>query len=372
MALPTLTYSQFLTNIESALAGNEITNLRPGSAALAFAQSMAAVSISQQQLMVHVANITRLATSYGSDVDSFVADFGMSRLAAVPTSGTITMTRSVSGSTLVIPVGAVCQTTVNQIQFQLVADTNQPNYNVSSNAYVYGVSDVTITATVQAISVPLSHLSITANTLTQVVSGFVGVSSITNPLPFTNGSSAETDSQLKIRFVEFIGSLTQATETAVEYAINTVQQGLTFQLIESFTFSGAPYPGGFTVVVDDGTGAIPSALLNLITAAILPVRAAGIVFGVFAPTNVPVNVNVVVVASASYSQSALQTQVQSNISAYINSLGVGVGCTFINIGAVIQNTPGVFTYSGLTLNGLSADVSIAPTQLPRAGSVTVT
>ena len=168
--------------------------------------------------------------------------------------------------------------------------------------------------------------------------------SLTPTIHQRNGG--ETDAQLKIRFVEFIGSLAQATETAIEYAINTVQQGLTFQLIETLTFTGQPYPGGFTVVVDDGTGAISAALLNSITAAILPARAAGIVFGVFAPTNVPINVNGNVVASASYSQSALQSQVQSNIVAYINYLGVGVNAQFVNVGAVIQNTPGVLEYSG--------------------------
>ena len=181
MALPTLTYNQFLANITAALAGEEITNLRVGSTAYAFAQSMAASNISLQQLMVHVANITRLASSYGTDVDTFVADFGLTRLPAVLTSGTVFATRAITGATLIVPVGAVAQTTINQIQLQLVADSNQPNYNVADNAYVYGVNDGTITMTMQAITNPIAHLAISANTLTQIVSGFVGINSITNP-----------------------------------------------------------------------------------------------------------------------------------------------------------------------------------------------
>jgi uncharacterized phage protein gp47/JayE len=372
MALPTLTYNQFLANITSALASQKITNLRAGSTAFAFAQAMSAMGISLQQLMVHVANITRLATSYGADVDSYVGDFGMKRLPAITTQGQVFATRTISGSTLIVPVtGAVCQTSINQIQFQLIGDSSQPNYNTSDNSYIYGPNDTSISMTAQAITNPLT-LGIAANTLTQIVSGFVGVNSITNPLPFTNGMPAESDIQLKIRFVEFIGSLAQATETAIEYAINTVQQGLTFKLIETLTFGGAPYPGGFTVVVDDGTGNISSALLAAITTAILPVRAAGIVFQVFAPTNVPINVNCAVAALPGYSQSALEAQVESNIAAFINTLGVGVNCGIVNVGAIIQNTPGVMEYSGLTLNGGTTDIDIALTQLARAGSITVT
>lgn len=373
MPLPVITFNQFVANISNSLVNGtpQITNLTPGSVAYAFAQALGASSISLQQLMVHIANITRLATSYGTDVDSFVGDWGLTRLPAVQATGDITLTRSVSGTQLVVPVGGICQTGVANTQFTLIADLTQPAYNVSLNAYVFSSLQTQISATVQAINSGVNG-NIQANTLTTIVSGFGGVNSITNPSAFTNGESAETDAALKQRFVEFIAGLPSATVGAVEYAINSVQSGLTFQILNQLYFNGSAFPGGFTVVVDDGSGNISPTLLTTISNALLNVHAAGTAYQVVAPTDVTVNVSLTIAVASGYSPSAVVSAVQAAITSVINTNGVGNSLNYVLVGTVVQNVSGVQEYSNLLLNGVSSNVSIALTELCRAGTISIT
>jgi uncharacterized phage protein gp47/JayE len=374
MALPVLTFNQYLENILNALATStaKITNLRAGSIALAFAQAITGNSMAIQQLIVHVANITRLGTSTGSDVDSFVADYGLTRLPAVASTGNITMTRGITGTTLSVPItGSVAQTPIGLIGFDLVADPTNPKYNIMTQSYVFGTSDSSILAKVQCVTPGLIG-DITANQLTQIVSGFGGVNSITNLLPFGGGADQETDAELKVRFREFISSLAECTESAFEFAINSVQAGLTFQLIEQFHFDGTPFPGGVTIVVDDGSGAISPTLLTTIFNALKPVHAAGIGYEVDAPTNETVGVTVTVQPAGGFDPGTVFAAVQAAIIAYINTLGVGVTVSFVQMNNVVQGVPGVFEYSALLINGSNVDVVITDTELARAGTVTVT
>ena len=57
-----------------------------------------------QYLALLVLNVTRLATSSGSDCDSFGADFGFARLPPVAATGTVTFSRYTNTLAAFIPV----------------------------------------------------------------------------------------------------------------------------------------------------------------------------------------------------------------------------------------------------------------------------
>jgi uncharacterized phage protein gp47/JayE len=269
-----------------------------------------------------------------------------------------------------VPIGGIAQTPISQVQFQLVADaTGLSSWDPIRQLYYFAPGNNTIQVRVAAV-IPGTAGNVAAGTVTQPVSGFQGVNTITNATNFVSGYDQETDAALKTRFQSFISSLATSDFAAVSAAIQGVQPNLTFKIIEYFHFTGTAFPAGFTVVVDDGTGNAGTTFLNAVYSAIDGTRALGAQFEVQRPTNVNVNVSATISVASGTSLSATQAAVSSALRAYINTLGVGVTCRYVNIGNVIQNVPGVFAYSGLTLNTLAADVTIANTQLAQIGTVT--
>jgi hypothetical protein len=380
MPLPTRTWNQILTDIVTALTNpssgtTKVSNLRTGSIALAVSQALTSVCVGVYQAIVHLYNVTRLATSTGPDVVSFINDFGLSQLPAVAGSTGETLTRNVAGPQILIPPGGILQTLIGGIQFAIIADAGQPAWNASLGAYVMGASVGSITVTVQAILPPGSPLgaftNVAANTITQIVSGIVGIDSVTNPAAVTNGQDAESDNAMRTRFVNFISSLSKATSAAIAAAIAGVQAGLTWQLGDALLFGGGTWPGGFTVVVDDGSGAIPSPTLAAVTAAVALVKALGIGFAVFAPTNVVCGVTVTVVAAGGYTHSQAVTAATTAITNFINGRGVGVPVSYTGLAGVISALPQVASQTLLLVNGGTIDIPIAWNQLARAGTITV-
>jgi uncharacterized phage protein gp47/JayE len=370
MPLQPIPFNTLITQMGTTLTTStaKITNLTAGSIALAILQAVGGVAISLQQLIAYVYSVCRLATSQGTDVDSFINDFGMTRLPAVPSSGQIIASRQITTGTLNVLPGALVQTVINSTQFQVIADATQPNWDPVNNWYQFPIGVSSISITVQAVT-PGSASNVNANTITIIVSGFTGVNSVTNPNGFANGQDQETDAAVKVRFPLYLASLKTGSIPAVEGAILGVQAGLTYQIWEYFTFAGAAFPGGFTVIVDDGSGAPGSAFLDAVSAAVLAVHGAGNEFEVYAPIDVPVNA-AVYIAPSNVPLAVAQAAVTSAIGAYIHGLGVGVSVSILGVADAIQNTPGVYAYASLTLNGIEADVPITITQLAQLNSVT--
>lgn len=376
---PAQTFDTFVANYINILQTSTpaIDDATEGSVALALAEATAANDIGIQSLSYHVYNVARLATSFGVDVDSFVGDFGLTRApASFASTNTVVLTRSFASSTLSVAAGSIIQTTVGSIQFQLIADTAQPDWNVGADAYIFPIGALTMTVTVQAV-VAGSAGNVLANTITQMVSGLTGVTTVTNTQPTAGGSDQETDAALKLRFQEYIESLGKATLQAIEAAIAGVQAGLTFQVVESEHFGGAPFLAGFTVVVDDGSGNIPAPTLTAVHNAVDAVRAAGISFEVHAPNNVTIGVTVTVTPNTGFTQTQVDTAVTAAITNYILGLGVGNTVNYINVAIAIQSAQinginCVLAQIDLLVNGSNVNVVITDFELARPGTITIT
>ncbi len=375
MPITIYTFNQLTTNMLTAIASQttKITNFSPGSITLALVQSFAGNSLLLENLITQLAAVTRLSTSTGSDVDSFINDFGMTRLPATPAVVALTLTRTAIGVQLNVPlnVSNIVQTVQNQVQFAPVADTTQSSWDPINNQYFFNPSQFSITITANAL-VAGSAGNVAANTITQIVAGFSGVQTITNPLAAGSGVNQETDAQVRVRFPLYLASLKTANKASVEAAIESVQAGISYQIIEYFTFAGVPKLAYFTVVVDDGSGNAPQSFLNAVYAAVNATRAAGSQFEVDRPTDVSVAVSVTLVPAIGFSVSVVKASVTAALTAYINGLGVGANVPLGSVANVIQTTPGVFSYLNLLLNGASSDVAIAATQLARIGTVVYT
>ena len=82
--LSTQNFATLLQNQAAAMQArcNQLLDFSVGSILRAITEANAAVALWLQGMILQVFGVTRLATSTGTDCDSFVNDFGMTRLGA--------------------------------------------------------------------------------------------------------------------------------------------------------------------------------------------------------------------------------------------------------------------------------------------------
>lgn len=372
--LQTQTFDQLVQTEATAIqasSGGALIDFSVGSILLAFAQAVAMVALWLQGLILQLLTTTRAATASGSDLDSWMADFGVTRLPAVAATGTVAFSRFTATTAATIPLGAVVQSTDGTQQFFVVADASQPAYNDGDEAYLIPAGVTSIGATVQAATPGLAG-NMAAGAISSLGQSISGVDSVTNPAAFLSGAAAESDAALRVRFVNYLASLAKATKLAVGNAIVSVQEGLSYTLTEDYTYAGAYQPGYFYVVVDDGSGSPPAPLLALVSAGIDAVRGCGVQFGVFAPVPVTASIAVTVTAASGYGHSAVAAAVQNAILGYIETLPVGTSLSWSRLYQIIYTaSAGVATVTALTVNGGTSDLIVTAQQAVIPGLIGV-
>lgn len=373
MSITTKDFTTLVRDQVAAIQGaaKALIDLTVGSVLRAIVETNAAVVLWLQGLILQVLAITRAATSSGTDLDSWVADFGVTRLAAVTASGQVTFSRFTASQQSVVSIGTTVQTADGSWSYTVTLDTSNVNYNATLGGYVLGTGTTSISVPVTASTAGAGGNAAIGqiNTLTQAVPG---VDTITNTAAFTNGADAETDAALRTRFIAYIASLSKATKAAVGYAITSLQQGLTYTLTENTTYAGAAQMGYFYVVVDDGTGNPGATLLSTIYNAIDAVRPICSTFGVFGPVLVTANVSMTITTAAGYDHPTVVAQVAAALADYINSLSIGQTLAYSRLAQVAYDaSPGVTNAASILLNSGTADVTATAKQIIKAGTVTV-
>jgi uncharacterized phage protein gp47/JayE len=110
--LSTLAFTDIVRSVVAAIqaGATKLLKFTPGSVLLAIVEAIAGVVLWLQGLTVYILTITRFATSVGADADSWGADFGFTREAAVAAKGQVTFTRFTTTAQSVVPFGTVLQT----------------------------------------------------------------------------------------------------------------------------------------------------------------------------------------------------------------------------------------------------------------------
>ncbi len=374
MALQTQTFAQYVNNqiTQWGASLNISPALISGDPALAIFQAVALICTFVQQLIVQVQLMARLSTSTGSDVDTWVGDFGLTRLPATYATGPVTLGffSPKTGATSIAP-GVIVQTPGGAIQYQIVADTTQPAYSATSGTYVIPAGSLSITATAVALTAGVNY-NVQVGQLSQL--GFSAVDFVNNTASISNGINAETDAALKVRFVNYINSLSKATYGAILAAIASVQQGLNVNILENTLPNGSAQNGYFTIVVDNGTGSPPSSLLTTIFAAVNVIRAFTVQFSVIGPTPVTVTVVANIHVPTGVTSAPIQAIVQTAVINYINSLQIGQSCNLSKLTQIIQeaSTNVVSIQDGsLLIQGASTSLVATPFNVFRTSSVSV-
>ncbi|HUN43479.1 MAG TPA: baseplate J/gp47 family protein [Acetobacteraceae bacterium] len=334
-------------------------------------EASASVALWLQWLILLVLQMTRAATSSGADLDSWMADFSLTRLPASPATGTVTFSRYNANATALVPMGTLVRTIDGSETFAVTSDPSVAGWNQQLNGYVLGIGTTSLNAPVVA-QAPGSGGNVLANTVTVLAAALAGVDSVTNAAGFANGVDAETDAAFRLRFQNFLASRSRATLASIEYAIGSVQQGLSYAIQENQDPTGQFQLGSFIVVVDDGSGYPSNGLLSAVQQAINAVRPVGSTFAVFPPVVTQVDVSLSVITSDGSDVTTVTPQIVTAIQSYVNALPVGASLPASRIVQIAYGAvSNIANVTDVLLNSEASDVTIAPSGVAMAGVVVV-
>jgi uncharacterized phage protein gp47/JayE len=385
MILSLLNFQAIVSQSAAAVQAKstKLLNLTVGSVLRSLLEASASIGLWIQYLIVQIWLGERLATASGTDVDSFVNDFLMTRLPAAPATGFVTFSRaSTSTSGLITPYfglsgavdtsGVQVQTADGSVSFGVSTDTSNVAWNASLGGYLVGVGISSLDLPVTCLTSGVSG-NVQAGTISLIATATpFAADTVTNAAPYENGADQETDDAVRSRFKNYINTRALGTQAAVDYAISTVQPGLTWKNVPNSDAAGNFVPGNFVVVVDDGTGAPPASVLSAVFAAVDAVRPIGSTFTVIPPTVVTVTVSLSITVGTGGIKTVLQGEVENNILDYIDALPVGSGMPYSVLAKLAWDTdPSITNVTAILLNGGTADVPASISQVIKAGTVAI-
>lgn len=372
-----LSLRSFATTVSTAVVTAQsscaqLLDVSVGSPVRALMESVGGIGLWLQYLVLQTLLRTRLATCTAEDCDSFVQDFGMSRLPGTSSTGLLTMSSfSPSQQSAVVVPGTIART-VSGLSFSVVKDSTLAIWSETAGGYVRaaGVSNISVPVQCQAAgaigNVPIGAICLMGTAIS-------GIDTVTNPAAFLNGSDQETDAELRARFPLWLAAKASASRAAVGNAVLGVQTGLSYSLRDGLAADDTARSGYFTVVLNDGSGVPSDQLLTQVYEAVDEVRALGVAFGVRAPSLLVLNVSMTVVVPASVGTEQAITAIQNAIAQDIAGTTVGSGYAYSRLSYLAYVGAGLTVTSVLDvrLNGSQLDIPANGDQALAVGSIQI-
>lgn len=373
MQLQLQSFTSLVSNAAAAVqgTGRQLVDLTVGSTLRAILEANASIGLWMQWLLLQVLRTTRAATSQGSDLDTWMTDFTLSRLPAVSANGAVTFSRFVAIGGSLVPAGTVVRTADGSQSFVVQPDPSNSAWNPTQNGYFVPAGVASVTTPVAA-ATPGSAGNVLAGTVTLITAALPGIDFVTNAGPMQGGQDAESDVALRTRFQGFLDSRTRATRLAVSYAIGSVQQGLQFTIAENQSPDGSARMGYFTVTADDGSGSPPAPLISAIANAIEAVRPIGSSYAVLPPTVIPVTISLAIQIAAGASHGTLAGSATTALLTFVNTLPIGAPLTWSRVSQVVYDAnPMVVNVTNVLLNGGTNDILVPSSGVIKATAVQV-
>jgi uncharacterized phage protein gp47/JayE len=349
MQLPVLTFSAMLEQMAAGIQGAATQLLD-----LSLLEACAAVSLWLQWLILQVMTATRAATSQGPDLDSWMADFSFARLPGSAATGAVTFARYTTGMSATIPVGATVSTADGVTSFTVVADANNPAWTGSAFVIEPALSAITLPV---AATLGGASGNVLAGSITVMATPIAGVDTVSNPAALSGGMDAESDAAFRARFRLYINSLSLATLSAIQLAVQSIQSITRYLVIENLDSQGNLRLGYFCVVADDGSGAPPMSLLSEVQTAVEAVRPIGSSFAVMGPQLTDANIAVAIETANTANHTTIAANVQAAIALWVAGLPIGGTLAISKIDAIAHDTDSsVISVTSTLINGVAADL----------------
>lgn len=372
MGIPVQSFGSMVQQMAAAVQGGatQLIDLTVGSVLRAILESCASVAIWLQWLVLLVLASTRAATSVGSDLDSWMADFSLARLPGAASVGVTTFSRFSVGIAATVPVGCIVLTQDLMTQFAVTADPTNASWN--------GLNGYTLPAVAMSIDVPIQAQQIgiignvLAGAISVIASPIPGIDQVSNALATIGGLAAESDAAFRQRFVLYINSLSLATNTAIEFAVATVQPGTRYVLLENQTVSGGTQLGNFCVILDDGSGSPPATLLAAASAAVTAVRPIGSTYVVSGPVVVQASISMSISTNNSGTYAAVAAAIELAIRNWIFALPIGGVLAISKLESIAHDTDqSVVSVSNTLINGSNIDLGAGSSGVIIASTIVV-
>lgn len=202
-----------------------------------------------------------------------------------------------------------------------------------------------------------------------------GIEHVINDSAFSGGAAEETADARKVRFSETVNALNAGTKAGIIAAIKGITGVRSVGMRTSY-----PFKGTNTIIVDDGTGTISTALQTSVEQVLYGdandlinypgKNAEGIGYNIVAPDIVAVDVVVAVtrLPNVNVDLTEIGTDVQTAIEQYINTLALGANVLLSAIFDVARNSNAA-VYD-MTINAPSNNIAISDNQFAKTGSGT--
>jgi uncharacterized phage protein gp47/JayE len=373
MQLPLQNFSTLVANAAAAVQGaaEQLIDLTVGSVLRAVLEANASLALWMQWLIVLVLQTTRAATSTGVDLDTWMADFALTRLPASAAAGQVQFSRFEPTASALVPAGTQVRTADGSQTFTVGVDTTNPLSQASLNGYLLPAATASASVPITAV-VAGSAGNVLAGSITLIAAALPGIDTVANAALTTGGLDAESDAALRARFQLYIAALSRGVPAAIGSAVTSVQQGLSYAVLENTAPDGVPMPGVFVVAVDDGSGTPPQSLLDQVAQAVEPVRPVGTSFSVVPPTLVAATVSMVLAVQPAYDPAVVIAAVQNALLLFINALPVGAALPYSRLAQIAYDaSPGVTNVSAIGLNGTTNDLVPGAAGVVRTSAVLV-
>jgi phage-related baseplate assembly protein len=361
MNLPTRNFTDIVRDMSAAITASagRLIDISVGSVLRAIIEANAAIVMWIQWMVLLTLQTTRAATSTGADLDSWMADFSLSRLLAVSASGVATFARFSGTASAYVASGTIVKTQDGSISFAVTVDQSNSAWQPSLSAYSLSPGVMSLDLPIAASVAGLTG-NVLSNTVTILASPVSGIDTINNAAPTSGGQDPETDAAFRIRFANFFASRSRATLDAVGYAISLTGSNLNYIILENADAAGNFFLGNMLIVVDDGTGTVSDVLFDSLSLAIQAVRPVGTTFSIQPPKVVPVQVSLSAQLPSALSAATTQSLLQTAIESYIISLPIGGTLSLTRISQLAYRTePQIINISNVILNGQAVDL-VAP------------
>jgi uncharacterized phage protein gp47/JayE len=334
-----------------------------------------------QGLILVLLKATRLATSTDADADTFVRDFGgapaagdpvlFERLPATYATTSQTLGRLSATGQVVIELDVIVQTQDGSLKYVVIADPTNGAFDASQGGYVMADGIGALVCKVQCTTLGAAG-NVPAGAINTIGSAIPGISTTSNASAVANGYDAEKTPAMRVRWRRFIGALRRATKAALEFAVTSLQRGVSCGVEENTHADGTTEKGFNLLIVDDGSGFPPSSLLTAASAAADETHGAGTSYGVTAPTVVLINVAATLVTVAGGDHAGAILAATGALQAYLNSLPRAATVAWSRVWQVLQDShPDIAEVTGLSVNGGSVDITMTFIQVAKTGTLTI-
>lgn len=314
---------------------------------------MYAVAAQVYALYIQAQWVTRQAfpqTAESDYLDLHAQLRGLTRKQATQAQGSIRFSAQSSDAPRTIPKGTVCLT-ADMVRFETTAEgvlaAGETEVDVPAQALLAGTAG-----------------NVSARAITAMAVAPVGISTCTNPLPFTGGSDPEGDEDLRARVLDTYWRLPNGANIAF------YEQGaLSFD--EVTAVSVLPRNRGIgtvDIVVATLSGQPDEDLLGQLQEYFQSRREIAVDVQVLAPKELTINVSVQVKAREGVDQEAVEQAVEEALRRWFSGKRLANDVLRAELGSVIYGCENVENYSILSP---AADQAVELDQLPTLGTLTV-